>query len=189
MNKIWFTSDHHFGHNNIIAHAKRPFNNVEEMDDIMIQRWNEKVNNIDSVYYLGDLGLNKPDELKAILKRLNGNIYLITGNHDSTALKCKGRFEWIKDYYELKIPDSDLVSGRQKIVLFHYAIRQWNDKFRGSFHLYGHSHGTLPDDKESLSFDIGVDNHNFYPLEYNEVKEIMTKKDWKFDINKLKRED
>lgn len=176
MNRIWFTSDHHFGHHNIIANAKRPFISVEEMDEIMIQRWNEKVGQKDSVYYLGDLALNKPERLREILKRLNGSIYLIKGNHEASALACKNRFEWIKDYYELKVADETTISGKQKIVLFHYAIRQWNGKHDGSFHLYGHSHGTLKDDLNSLSFDIGVDNHDFYPLEYNEVKALMTDK-------------
>ena len=178
MNKIWFTSDHHFGHINIIEHAKRPFNSVEEMDEIMIEKWNEKVKPTDAVYYLGDLALNKPERLREILKRLNDSIYLIKGNHETAALSCKNRFEWIKNYYELKVADDSLPSGKQKIVLFHYAIKQWNGKFRGSFHLYDHSHGTLEDDKESLSFDIGVDNHNFYPLEYDEVRAIMAKKNW-----------
>ncbi len=177
MNKIWFTSDHHFGHNAIIEYAKRPFSNAEEMDEIMIQKWNEKVSSKDAVYYLGDLALNKTDRLREILKRLNGSIFLIKGNHESAALSCKNRFEWIKDYYELKVADADMPSGTQKIVLFHYAMRQWNGKYGGSYHLYGHSHGTLEDDKYSLSFDIGVDNHNFYPLEYDEVKAIMAKKE------------
>lgn len=189
MPKTWFTSDHHFGHKNIISHANRPFSSVEEMDEVMIQRWNEKISSNDSVYYLGDLALNKAERLREILKRLNGNIYLIKGNHDSTALDCKNRFEWIKDYYELKVPDAATASGKQKIVLFHYAIREWNGKFRGSYHLYGHAHGTLPDDNRSLSFDVGVDNHNFYPLEYDEVKAIMAKKDWNFDLNKSDEED
>ncbi len=178
MNKIWFTSDHHFGHRNIIDHAKRPFDSAEEMDEVMIERWNEKVGAKDSVYYLGDLALNKTERLKEILKRLNGSIYLIKGNHESAALTCKNRFEWIKDYYELKVPDETVATGRQKIVLFHYAIKQWNDKRNGSFHLYGHSHGSLEDDQRSLAFDVGVDCHNFYPLEYNEVKFIMSKKSW-----------
>ncbi|MBE9660676.1 metallophosphoesterase [Mucilaginibacter myungsuensis] len=178
MNKIWFTSDHHFGHRNIIDHVGRPFGSVDEMDEMLIQKWNERVAEHDNVYHLGDLGLNKPDQLKEILNRLKGNIFLIKGNHDDTALKCKNRFEWIKDYYELKVPDESIPTGKQKIVLFHYAMRQWNDKFRKSYHLYGHAHGTLPDDSASFSFDIGVDSHNFYPIDYDEVKLIMNRKVW-----------
>lgn len=177
MHKIWFTSDHHFGHNGIIQYAGRPFENVEEMDETMIRKWNEKVNDKDAVYYLGDFALHRPERLKEILKRLNGSIYLITGNHEVSALACKKRFEWVKDYYELKVNDDTVKGGKQKIVLFHYSIRNWNGKGKGSFHLYGHAHGTLEEDMNSLSFDIGVDNHDFYPLEYQEVKAIMLKKE------------
>lgn len=181
MNKIWFTSDHHFGHQNIIPYAKRPFTTADEMDEIMIRKWNEKVSDKDAVYYLGDFALNRPERCKEILKQLNGSIYLISGNHEVTALACKKRFEWVKDYYELKVNDDSVKGGRQKIVLFHYAIRNWNGKNRGSFHLYGHAHGTLEEDPYALSFDIGVDNHDFYPVEYNEVKAIMLKKQEAFD--------
>jgi calcineurin-like phosphoesterase family protein len=149
------------------------------MDETMVRKWNEKIGPRDSVYHIGDFALNNPAQFKEILKLLNGSIYLVKGNHEDTALKCKGRFEWIKDYYELKVPDDSLPKGRQKIVLFHYAIRQWQDKHSDSFHLHGHSHGMLEDDKKSLSIDVGVDCHNFYPLEYSEVKEIMLMKDWK----------
>jgi len=54
----------------------------------------------------------------------------------------------------------------------------WRGSGRGNWHLYGHSHGTLPDLEESLSFDVGVDCHDFYPLSYDEVKAIMQHKNW-----------
>jgi len=73
------------------------------------------------------------------------------------------------------------------IVLFHYSLREWNASHWGTYHLYGHSHGTLEDLSNSLSFDIGVDCHNFYPLSYKEVKSIMRKKDWKPPFEKGNR--
>ncbi len=63
-------------------------------------------------------------------------------------------------------------------MLFHYAMRVWNASHHGSWHLYGHSHGTLPDDITSLSFDIGVDSQHYKPLSYDEVKAIMSQKEW-----------
>jgi calcineurin-like phosphoesterase family protein len=178
MSKIYFTSDHHFGHKNIIKFSKRPFKDVEEMDEFMIQKWNEKVNPEDKVYHLGDVGLNAPGKLRKILDRLNGKIYLINGNHEKSAQACEDRFEWIKDYYELVIKDEEFKKGQQLIVLSHYAMRVWNASHWGTYHLYGHSHGSLRDDPTMRSFDVGVDCHDFSPLSYEEVKAIMNAKNW-----------
>ena len=178
MNTIYFTSDHHFGHTNIIKFSDRPFESVEEMDEELIKRWNSKISKNDHVYHLGDFGLCKSYRMKDILDQLNGKIYLIRGNHEGAAQANPQRFEWIKDYFELSIPDADAPNGRQKIILLHYAMRVWRSSFRGTWHLYGHSHGNLPDDPTSRSFDVGVDCHDFYPLSYEEVKHIMLQKNW-----------
>jgi len=178
MGKIFFTSDHHFGHANIIKFCNRPFKDVQEMDEVMIQRWNEKVKPNDTVYHLGDFGLTSKENLAAILEQLNGKVHLIVGNHEGAALQNRKRFEWIKEYYELKVKDVDCSNGVQRIILFHYAMRTWRGFGRGNWHLYGHSHGNLPDLEDSLSFDIGVDVHDFYPLSYEEVKAIMKTKNW-----------
>ena len=178
MKNIFFTSDHHFGHKNIIKYSNRPFSSVEEMDAVMIERWNEKVKPNDKVYHLGDVALTSVNRLNDILSQLNGKIYLIKGNHEKTAEACHGRFEWIKDYHELIVQDKAFNKGRQLVVLFHYGMRVWNASHWGTYHLYGHSHGALPDNPNSLSFDVGVDCHDFYPLSYEEVKVIMKQKDW-----------
>jgi calcineurin-like phosphoesterase family protein len=179
MSKIFFTSDHHFGHKNIIKFCNRPFADVESMNETMIAKWNERVGEGDEVYHLGDFALCSSGKLNKILDQLNGKIYLIKGNHESSALDCKNRFEWIKEYHELVVPDPEFAKGEQLIVLFHYAMRTWNAAHWGSYHLYGHSHGTLPDDETAHAFDIGVDCHDFYPIEYKEVKAMMKKKLWK----------
>ncbi len=178
MNKLFFTSDHHFGHENIIRFCNRPFSNVQEMNEALIQRWNEKIKPKDVVYHLGDFGLTYKENLATILDQLNGKIHLIAGNHEGSAIQNKNRFEWIKDYHELKVKDPDCSNGVQRIILFHYAMRVWRGDARGNWHLYGHSHGNLPDLADRLSFDVGVDNHDFYPLSYAEVKAIMNKKEW-----------
>jgi len=67
----------------------------------------------------------------------------------------------------------------QQIILCHYAMRVWDKSHWGIWHLYGHSHGSLPDDPRSLSYDVGVDKNNFTPLLFEEVKEIMSKKTFK----------
>lgn len=179
MSEIFFTSDHHFGHRNIIKFSNRPFASVEEMDAALIKRWNDKVGPDDEVYHLGDVGLTSNTNLATILEQLNGKIYLIKGNHESAAMHCSNRFEWIKEYFELTVKDAEAHKGEQFIVLFHYAIKEWNASHHGTWHLYGHHHGSLADDPSSRSFDIGVDCHDFYPLSYEEVKSIIQKKNWK----------
>jgi calcineurin-like phosphoesterase family protein len=180
MSKLFFTSDHHFGHTNVIKFCDRPFETVEEMNEALIQRWNEKISPEDEVYHVGDFGMTKDREMISdILDRLNGTIYLIVGNHEGAALNHRKRFKWVKDYFELKVQDESCKNGVQRIILFHYAMRVWRGDYRGTWHLYGHSHGNLPDLEDRLCFDIGVDCHDFYPLSYDEVKAIMQIKKWK----------
>lgn len=111
------------------------------------------------------------DEGQSLLKNLNGAIYYIRGNHDKFNSKIS-YFEWIKDFAEIKVND-------QKITLCHYAMRVWNCSHHGAWHLYGHSHGSLPDDPNSLSFDVGVDCWDFKPISFEQVKERMKQKTFK----------
>lgn len=99
--KVFFTSDHHFGHTNILKFCNRPFNSIDEMNEELIKRWNEKISPEDEVYHLGDFALTTSEQFKEIINRLNGTIYLIVGNHEGTALGNRKRFKWIKEYYEL----------------------------------------------------------------------------------------
>lgn len=184
MKKIYFTSDTHFGHENVIKFNNRPFKNVEQMDSMLIRNWNSVVDYDADVYHLGDFSLTTPERTLRILEQLNGNIHLIKGNHEKSVLSksfVRDRFAWIKDYYELKVEDPDARGkhGEQSIVLLHYAMKVWNKSHFGSWHLYGHSHGSLPDDINSLSFDVGVDSHDYKPISYEEVKRIMKKKIFK----------
>jgi len=172
MKSIFFTSDHHFGHKGVIKHSNRPFQSVEEMNEIMIQRWNKKVKRNDIVYHLGDIGLTSSNKLIPIIDRLNGLIHLIKGNHDNFNQDCASRLEWIKDYYELKLPDPDSTNN-QLLVLMHYPLMTWKGKYSGSYHLFGHSHGKLKGFNKKNSLDVGVDCHDFYPISYEEVRGIM----------------
>ena len=178
MEKIFFTADTHFGHKKIIKYSNRPFASVEEMDRVMIDRWNEQVSDVDIVYHLGDVGLCPPKKLMPLLQELNGRICLIRGTHEASAEACSDRFDWIKDYHELEVDDPDAYGGKRCIVLFHYAMRVWNASHHGAWSLYGHTHGDLEDLPDSLSFDVGVDSHDFRPISYEEVKAIMAKKNW-----------
>jgi calcineurin-like phosphoesterase family protein len=146
--------------------AKRPFSSVQEMEAVMIQRWNSKVGRLDTVYYLGDFAWYAEDG-RRVLPKLNGRIHLIEGNHEVSSI-VKG-FQSHDIYREIEVEG-------QKIVLFHYPIRSWNGAFRGSWHLHGHVHTMLDHIPWGKSMDVGVDSHNFYPVSFEEVREIMVNK-------------
>jgi len=165
--KIFFTADHHFGHKNIIKLADRPFLSLDEMDETMITKWNLSVDVLDDVYHLGDFGFKTPKrKLNEILIRLNGQKYLIKGNHDKDKLDgfYKEHFHWIKHYQDLDIDG-------KRIILFHYPIQSWGGMHRGAWHLHGHCHGKLTPKAGRL--DVGVDAHKFKPIEINELKNLI----------------
>lgn len=180
--QTWFTADTHFGHNKIIEYCDRPFT-PEEMTECLIDAWNQTVGHKDTVYHLGDVMFAKVVEAESILQRLNGKLHLIYGNHDQVIQNndCLHKyFESISDIKEIRVFDPDHPNGKQGIVLCHYAMRVWNHSHHGHWHLYGHSHGTLPDDPTSLSLDVGVDavaaDYGYRPVSYDEVKQIMWKR-------------
>lgn len=168
---VFFTSDQHFRHNNVIEFCKRPFGSIEDMTESLIENWNDRVTKSDLVYCLGDFALTwkKKDcqpEIDRLLARLNGNKQLIVGNHDREAVtKAKG-WSWVGDYKRI------VVEG-QAIVLFHYPIRSWHGIHRGSWHLHGHCHGTLLEDGGGCIMDVGVDCNGYAPVSFEDVARHM----------------
>jgi len=162
MSKIWFTSDTHFGHTNIIKFCKRPFNNVDDMDATIIKNWNRLINPKDTVYHLGDFCFRSKGP-EFYRKQLNGNIHLIWGNHDR-------RSQYNQFFYE-KTSQITIKIDNISITLNHFSMRVWPKSHFNSFHLYGHSHGTLPSIGKSL--DVGVDSHNFKPWSWDEIKNTI----------------
>lgn len=164
---LWFTSDHHFGHANVIRYSSRPFKDVDHMREEMIRRWNEKVQAQDTVYHIGDIFLCNQQEALRIRARLNGSICLVLGNHDKTAASLPQCFEWVKEMHYLR-------HEKRRIVLCHYPMRAWRNSTHGSWHLYGHSHGNMPG--IGYSMDVGVDCQGFYPVSFIQIEEMMLAK-------------
>jgi calcineurin-like phosphoesterase family protein len=167
----FFTADTHFGHTNIIKYCNRPFKSIQEMDSELIKRWNSKITDKDIVFHLGDFCFGNNDhDFDKYFSQLNGKIVWIKGNHDELAWKNRDKFQtYSSGYYEAKIDN-------QSIVLCHYAMLVWNKSHFGTWHLYGHSHGTLPDNLNSMSMDCGVDTNNYYPYSFAEIAKRMSKK-------------
>lgn len=170
--QVWFTSDTHFGHTNVIRYSNRPFRDKEEMDEAMIANWNARVQPGDIVYHLGDVFFCQEPVAMSILRRLNGQKFLIYGNHDKLikrSERLRSMFVKCADYHEVTIEG-------QSIILCHYPMITWNKSHHGSWMLHGHCHGNLKYPFEAKIHDAGVDPNNYVPLSFNDVKNIMAKK-------------
>ena len=176
---IWFTADTHFNHGNIVSYSSRPFDDLEDMTERIIEQWNERVNHGDLVYHLGDFALSWGkrdfDPIDWILSRLNGNKWLIRGNHDREEVYKNPRWNKVEFYHELKVDLGGV--HKQRIVLCHYAMRVWNQMHRGSWMLHGHSHGNLSD-IGGKSMDVGVDCHDYRPISLDEVAQYMANREF-----------
>lgn len=145
------------------------------MDDTLCNNWNAVVGPEDTVYHLGDFSFGLPDKY---LTRLNGHIFFVMGNHDREMRRVRQERKW--NHKVTFLPDlAEVEVEGQKIVLCHYAMRVWNKSHHGTWHLYGHSHGSLPDDPNARSIDVGVDVHDHRPIIFDEVAIYMAKKNWK----------
>lgn len=160
-----------FTHTNIIKYCNRPFSSITEHDRSLIVNWNSVIARDDHVYFLGDFGWGSTDYLYSILCKLNGKIHFIRGNHDKAVLKgkCAERLVWIKDTHSLNVQED---GERYSIFLSHYSHRSWPSMNRGVFHCWGHSHGNMP--PYGLSFDIGVDCWNYFPVSLKQIKQKMS---------------
>lgn len=174
--KVWFISDTHFSHPNVVRYSNRPFADAREMDDTIVAGWRERVAPDDLVYHLGDFSFGKSERTKEIMAQLTGQIHLVLGNHD-TSLKPKvlELFASVQNYVELFFPWAN-----ERVVLQHYPIERWNRRHHGAWHLHGHSHGTRPAIPGRL--DVGVDGHgsrlapHFHPILWDDVL-VELKKD------------
>ena len=182
---IFFTADSHFDHKNIVKYCKRPFtvdyDGVREMNRLIIDRWNTTVKPEDTIYHLGDFAFTrKYARILALLDQLNGTIILIPGNHDKQrtidAFKEHPRGRVITSNYSDAGAFLNIRINKQLITLCHFAMRVWDKSHFGSWHLYGHSHGSLPDNEYSLSTDIGVDRWDFTPVSIEQLQELFDKR-------------
>jgi len=174
--KLYFVSDTHFYHKNIIKFTNRPFDNIHEMNKTLIENWNKKVPKDGIVFHLGDFGFGAPGKIKEIIKQLNGTIVLIAGNHEKTVLKkedIRNMFHSIHKLLEINVSDIESKNNTRKLTLCHYPLESWNKSHFGineSIHLHGHWHY---DNHRVISgrVDIGVDNKFNYltPWCYEDV--------------------
>lgn len=174
--KIYFISDTHFNHENIIKYCNRPYKNKIEMNEDIIKKWNEVVTDEDTIYHLGDFALGTKEELKEIVDKLNGKIVLIKGNHDYKA-------QIYEELGLLVLKDSFVKLDNKKLILSHIPIE---DKLipEGYINIHGHIHNNplhkinptinkaeYPENlySEKLHINVSVDVIDFKPISLEEI--------------------
>ncbi len=127
-----------------VNYDDRPFADLDEMHQFIIQHWNAKINNGDTVYILGDLAFRyKGDEYISLVAQFKGKKVLIKGNHDDISdYRYKQLFHEICDYKEIT---DNIDKKAYKLCLMHYPILMWNGQHSGTILLYGHTHNSVED--------------------------------------------
>jgi calcineurin-like phosphoesterase family protein len=164
----FLTADTHFGHPLMLREdaCNRPFSSVDEMDQCLIDNWNQAVHPRDIVWHLGDFALKLDDRrIAQIFYALNGTKKLIIGNHDTdkngNLLPSLKRLPWADLAHAAEITHEG-----QRIMLSHYAGYIWNAQHRGSYQAFGHSHGQVAGMPGSV--DVGVDAQDYKPVSVEE---------------------
>ena len=159
---VFLTSDHHFGHTNILTFKRndgtplRPFTTIEEHDEVLIENWNKVVRPNDKVYHLGDVCF-KFSVLQAIMPRLNGTKILIKGNHDG--LKLSQYAQYFKDVRAYSILDKFVLSH---VPLHPESVTRWKAN------IHGHTHANCLDDPQYIN--VCVEQTNYTPINFEEIR-------------------
>jgi calcineurin-like phosphoesterase family protein len=170
----FFTADTHFDDKYAIEYFNRPFNSMNEMNRVMVEKWNSVVTENDIVYHLGDFTLEDIRHFTKWVSQLNGNIKILPGSHDQPWLKnfvASKKVQLIAPLVSVELPEIMAGKDPQVIVLCHYSMQVWDRSNHGAWHLFGHTHGKLKG--IGLSFDVGVDCTEFTPLSLERVASKM----------------
>lgn len=182
----FYTSDHHFQHNNILKFCNRPFRDMDHMTEILIMRWNERVSPTDTVYYLGDFTCNNLPAMERVSHRLNGIKRFVAGNHDPCHSmhkdgKAIARFEaagWKLEDEALRVE----IQGTP-FLLCHFPYTNEGEQYvryqdlrpinEGRWLLHGHVHEQWK--VKDRMINVGVDVWDFYPVSEDEIMEIVSR--------------
>jgi len=174
---IYFISDTHFNHKNILEYEHRPFSSIEEHDNLIINNWNQVVKPDDTVFHLGDFCFGDNEQAKEYFLRLNGHIYLIYNRFHHDRHWKKQDIYWGKSNHLVYFLEPIyLFTHNEKIlILSHYPQYIWDRKHYGSWHLFGHSQiDSIPD--SIFCMNVSVTKIKYCPISFDEVEEIMIKK-------------
>ena len=175
MTNIFIVSDCHFGHSNICKFLRedgtklRPWDNSDEMDEVLVQNWNSVVKPNDTVYNLGDVVMNR--RCLPILNRLNGSVRLILGNHD-----IFDHTDYVKYFKRLH--------GSMKIdnlLLSHIPLHPDSVPHWAMANVHGHIHAQ--DINDPRYFNVSVENIDYTPVSLEELKLKIKEKQSRFSID------
>ena len=193
---VFFTSDWHIGHANIIKYDDRPFRNVSHMREVLVNNYNSTVPENGICYFLGDIGFK--GDIKSVISRLNGTKILIRGNHDSgTLVMYEAGFDVIMNGAILFIAGElvtlthcplaglfreDTTKMRNPGDLWHgesnYKFKQYTIPNFNQFHLHGHIHSTPKNGKHKIlgrQYDVGVAANNYRPVSISVIESWIAK--------------
>lgn len=156
ISKTYLIADTHFNHKRIIEYCKRPYSNVEEMNEDLIRKWNNVVSKNDIVIHVGDFGFGSFDELKDIFDRLNGNKYLVMGNHD-----LRAGYNFYKELGFIAVFKKEMLL---KNIVISHKPKDIPDDF---INIYGHIHNAdVPSEfNDKKHFCVSVEKINYLPIE------------------------
>ena len=160
--KIYFIADTHFNHKNILEYCNRPFADVEEMNKILVNNWNDTVKHDDIVYMLGDFCMGNKQEIKKFTEKLNGRKFLVMGNHDRYNMRAYMELGFEKAYDKSVLFDNFIILSHAPLFLpetMPYA------------NIFGHVHN---DEKfagiTKNSFCVSVERIEYKPISDDEIK-------------------
>lgn len=170
---MFFSSDHHFHHRNILAYENRPFRSMDEMHDAMIDEWNAHVKEGHSVFYLGDFCLGKwRSDYDYALSQMNGDVWnWMRGNHDVSVAKLN-TLARVFATKAMIIPIHD-IGG----VLLTHKPQYDYDTDAIALNIHGHIHtrggrDVIYEKDGRIFFHVGVDANNFKPWHVDNVARI-----------------
>ena len=187
----WIGSDYHLNHLNILkycshrvpssydGYAPHDWDDVAEMNEMIIEKHNSVVAPDDEIYLIGDICMGQIIKAPSLIRRLNGRKYLVKGNHDKSLHKLilsdpelSDLFVWIKDYHEM----SYTYNGKKHMLcMLHFPMKYWNGSGHSSIHFHGHLHGS-PSGIDGKILDVGIDTNGLMPYKMDEAIELVLDK-------------
>ncbi len=168
--KVFFTSDQHYGHAEIVTYCNRPYRNTQVMTRDIVKKHNSVVEEEDMVYHVGDFAFAGPDRISYVqnlLDRLNGTHILILGNHDhiNPMKLVDAGFRSVHTSLEIIVDGKDVVMAHDPSI--------WNVVPIGPIFICGHIHNLFKTIPGKNIVNAGVDVWDFFPASFEQIMDAL----------------